>query len=205
MEQLKKDTQEDFQQKNSAENDSLKENNAILMRESGLQKERIAKLSAEYGNLQNEFQRFRKESADQEKQRDVYVNEIEGKLTSLSKIHVETKSHNNEKIAHLENQAELKHKENQMLYLRLKYMRQIADVLLRQKSFLSETLEKSKKELEVKMSQLESGMLSQNKNKSYLVSVEKAVKQSRNVADISKSALSNIQQIVKFFKIEKIH
>jgi hypothetical protein len=92
-----------------------------------------------------------------------------------------------------------------MLYLRLKYMRQIADVLLRQKSFLSETLEKSKKELEVKMSQLESGMLSQNKNKSYLVSVEKAVKQSRNVADISKSALSNIQQIVKFFKIEKIH
>ena len=92
-----------------------------------------------------------------------------------------------------------------MLYLRLKYMRQISDVLLRQKSFLSETLEKSKKELEAKMSQLESGMLSQNKNKSYLVSVEKAVKQSRNVADISKSALSNIQQIVKFFKIEKIH
>ena len=48
-------------------------------------------------------------------------------------------------------------------------------------------------------------MLSENKNKSYLVSVEKAVKQSRTVSDISKSALNNILQIVKFFKIEKIH
>ena len=83
-----------------------------MTRESGLQKESIKKLSSEYENLHNEFQRFRKESADQEKYRDIYVNEIEGKLTSLSKIHVETKSNNNEKIAHLENQAELKHKEN---------------------------------------------------------------------------------------------
>ena len=55
------------------------------------------------------------------------------------------------------------------------------------------------------MNQLESGMLSQNKNKSYLVSIEKAIKQSRNVAEISKSAMQNILQIVKFFKVEKIH
>ena len=48
-------------------------------------------------------------------------------------------------------------------------------------------------------------MLSENKNKSYLVSVEKAVKQARTVAEISNSALQNIQQIVKFFKIEKMH
>ena len=88
-------------------------------------------MTQEYGNLQSEFQRFRTETAAQEKQRDVYVNEIEGKLTSLSKNHVELKSNYGDKIAHLENQAELKHKENQMLYLRLKYMRQIADVLLR--------------------------------------------------------------------------
>ena len=48
-------------------------------------------------------------------------------------------------------------------------------------------------------------MMSQNKNKSYLVSIEKAIKQSRNVAEISKSAMQNILQIVKFFKVEKIH
>lgn len=48
-------------------------------------------------------------------------------------------------------------------------------------------------------------MLSQNKNKSYLVSVEKAVKQSRNVAELGTQALHNICQIVKFFKIEKMH
>jgi hypothetical protein len=71
-------------------------------------------------------------------------------------------------------------------------MRQTADVLLRQKNFLFDTLIKSKHELEMKMNQLESSMLSQNKNKSYLVSVEKAIKQSRNVAEISKSAMHNI-------------
>ena len=71
-------------------------------------------------------------------------------------------------------------------------MRQTADVLLRQKNFLADTLHKSKLELEQKMISLEQGMLSQNKNKSYLVSVEKAIKQSRNVAEISKSAMQNI-------------
>jgi hypothetical protein len=45
------------------------------------------------------------------------------------------------------------------------------------------TLQKSKDHLSNKMLQLETSMLSQNKNKSYLVSVEKAVKQSRNVAE----------------------
>ena len=84
-------------------------------------------------------------------------------------------------------------------------MRQIAEVLLRQKGFLLETLEKSKKELEVKMIHLEATMLSQNKNKPYLVSAEKAVKKSREVEEISKSAMTNIQSIVKFFKIETVH
>ena len=36
LEHLKQQTQDDFQQKNSAENDSLKEKNAHMMRESGL-------------------------------------------------------------------------------------------------------------------------------------------------------------------------
>ena len=67
------------------------------------------------------------------------------------------------------------------------------------------TLQKSKDHLSNKMLQLETSMLSQNKNKSYLVSVEKAVKQSRNVAECGTQALHNICQIVKFFKIEKMH
>jgi hypothetical protein len=42
------------------------------------------------------------------------------------------------------------------------------------------------------MSQLETSMLSQNKNKSYLVSVEKAVKQSKSVAECGNASLHNI-------------
>lgn len=68
-----------------------------------------------------------------------------------------------------------------------------------------ESLDRSKDQLNAMMQQLESSMLSQNKNKSYLVSVEKAVKQSKSVADCGTAALINIEKIVKFFKIEKLH
>ena len=120
------------------------------------------------------------------------MSEVEKKLASLSKNHVNSKNSLSKQIKILENSIEQKTKENQILYLRLRYMRQTADVLLRQKNFLFDTLIRSKQELDAKMNQLESSMLSQNKNKSYLVSVEKAVKQSRNVAEISKTAMQNV-------------
>ena len=69
-----------------------------------------------------------------------------------------------------------KQSENEVLYLRLKYLRQITDTLKRQKVFLAETLHKSKLELAAAMSQLEEAMISQNKSKSYLISVEKSIK-----------------------------
>ena len=83
------------------------------------------------------------------------MNEVEQKLATLSKNHVSAKNSLGERIRNLDNNLEQKTKENQILYLRLRYMRQTADVLLRQKNFLSDTLLKSKLELEAKMNQLE--------------------------------------------------
>jgi len=89
--------------------------------------------------------------------------------------------------------------------LRLKYLRQITDTLKRQKVFLSETLHKSKLELAAAMSQLEEAMISQNKSKSYLISVEKSIKQTREMSELGSAALTNIEHIVRFLKVEKMH
>lgn len=62
------------------------------------------------------------------------------------------------------------------MYLRLKYLKQSAETLVRQKNFLMETIEKSQQELKHQMEILEEAMTSQNKSKSYLISVEKATK-----------------------------
>ena len=82
-----------------------------------------------------------------------------------------------EQVAKLEKQLDLNEKETQIVYLRLKYLRQTAETLFRQKEFLNESLSRSKQEFNNEMGELRDGMLSQNKNKEYLISVEKSIKQ----------------------------
>lgn len=48
-------------------------------------------------------------------------------------------------------------------------------------------------------------MTSQNKSKSYLISVEKATKQTRNISELGENALLNIENIIKFLKVEKMY
>jgi len=81
-----------------------------------------------------------------------------------------------EQVAKLEKQLDLNEKETQIVYLRLKYLRQTAETLFRQKEFLNESLSRSKQEFNNEMGELRDGMLSQNKNKEYLISVEKSIK-----------------------------
>lgn len=55
------------------------------------------------------------------------------------------------------------------------------------------------------MFELRDGMLSQNKNKEYLISVEKSIKQTQRMVDLGITSIENIEQIVGFFKIEKLY
>jgi len=61
-----------------------------------------------------------------------------------SKELVDLKRDNMSMLEHYEAQAELKEKENQILFLRIKYLRQSVDVLMRQKVFVLESLDRSK-------------------------------------------------------------
>jgi len=48
-------------------------------------------------------------------------------------------------------------------------------------------------------------MINQNKSKSYLISIEKSIKQTREISDLGNTSLVNIENIIKFFKVEKLH
>jgi hypothetical protein len=52
---------------------------------------------------------------------------------------------------------------------------------------------------------LEDTLINQNKAKSYLISVEKATKQTRNMSEMGTSALNNVENIIKFLKVEKMY
>lgn len=55
------------------------------------------------------------------------------------------------------------------------------------------------------MTQLQESMINQNKSKSYLISVEKSIKQTKDMSELGTAALSNMENIVKFLKIEKMY
>lgn len=67
-------------------------------------------------------------------------------------------------------------KENGILQLRLKYLKQSTAALAKQKVFLSETLAKGKEEIEQTLHKMEKAMMADNNNQAYLVSVEKCIK-----------------------------
>jgi hypothetical protein len=68
--------------------------------------------------------------------------------------------------------------------LRLRYLRQTAETLYRQKEFLNESLVKAKAEFTHEMTELKDSLLSQNKNHGYLISVAKSIKQTQRMADL---------------------
>lgn len=55
------------------------------------------------------------------------------------------------------------------------------------------------------MELLEDSLINQNKSKSYLISVEKATKQTRVLSEMGANALTNVENIIKFLKVEKMY
>lgn len=87
----------------------------------------------------------------------------------------------------------------------MKYLRQCTETLQRQKIFVLETLQKSKQDLRFNMAQIQESMINQNKSKSYLISVEKAIKQTQGMQEMGVNALKSFEQIITFFKTEKMY
>ena len=52
--------------------------------------------------------------------------------------------------------------------------------------------------------QVEDKMMKQNDNKEYLISIKKAVKLSKDMIDMGFHAISQVQQIVGFLKLDEV-
>lgn len=151
-----------------------------------------------------EFTRFRREKEEQEAFRNKQFKSLEEKISSLQQVDDEKISQLNKQIEELENQNEVVKKENNILMLRQKYLKQQTETLAKQKVFLFETLHKGKGEIEESLTKMENAMRAEQPE-AYLVSVEQCIKRARGMADMGTAALQNISQILEFLKIEKLH
>jgi hypothetical protein len=76
---------------------------------------------------------------------------------------------------------------------------------VKQKVFLSQTINKGASEIDESFRRMEEAMMADNNNQTYLVSVEKCIKHAKRMAGMGSSALTNISQILDFLKIERLH
>lgn len=166
---------------------------------------RLTRLNQEHRELSAEFAQFRADKERQEAARNAQYQALEERIKSQQQADAARNDELKSQIAALENSSEVLQKENSILLLRQKYLKQSTATLAKQKVFLFETLAKGEGEIRETLQRLENAMLADNNNQAYLVSVEKCIKQAKKMADMGTGALHNISQILQFLKIEKLH
>ena len=96
-------------------------------------------------------------------------------------------------------------KENTILELKIKYVKESTEILLKQKQFTIDNIEKSVRQLGEEKERVMKMMMDENQNRGdYLISVKKAVGQAQNMLNLGMSALNNLLQITSFFKVEEL-
>jgi chromosome segregation ATPase len=166
---------------------------------------RLTRLNDEHRELSAEFAQFRADKERQEAARNAQYQALEERITTQQQADAARNDELKSQIATLENSSEVLQKENSILLLRQKYLKQSTATLAKQKVFLFETLAKGEGEIRETLQRMENAMLADNNNQAYLVSVEKCIKQAKKMADMGTGALQNISQILQFLKIEKLH
>jgi hypothetical protein len=73
--------------------------------------------------------------------------------------------------------------------LKLRLIRDSVETLYKQKMFIVENIEKSRRDLAKESAQVEANMMSENGNQEYLISVKKAVKISQTMIDMGLNAI----------------
>jgi hypothetical protein len=78
-------------------------------------------------------------------------------------------------------------------------------MLHKQKLFLESTLIRGKGEIWENLKIIEKKILEDNNNENFLISIRKCFEYANQVAGMGSNVLDNIQQILAFLKIEKLH
>ncbi len=75
-------------------------------------------------------------------------------------------------------------KQNSILELKLRLIRDSVETLYKQKMFIVDNIERSSRNLARESAQAEQALMNQNDNQEYLISVKKAVKMSQTMVDL---------------------
>ena len=105
-----------------------------------------------------EFTSFRREKEEQETFRNKQFKSLEDKITYQQQQDLEKINNLKKYNEDLENEKEVIKKENNILQLRQKYLKQQTETLAKQKVFLFETLHKGKTEIELNLTKMEQTM-----------------------------------------------
>ena len=84
----------------------------------------MTRLNEDHKDLSQEFTKFRKEKEEQESLRNKQFKTLEDKISSLQQVDDEKINQLNKQIEGLENSNEVIKKENNILQLRQKYLKQ---------------------------------------------------------------------------------
>jgi len=205
LEMQKKKLEFEFKQRYDDKIKGLERDGMDLEKQRKYLRKRLTRLHTEHEELSEEFTKFRREKAEQEAARNGQYKALEERIARRQGADAEQIDQLNKQIEALENSSEVVKKENSILQLRQKYLKQQTETLAKQKVFLFETLAKGRGEIQETLQKTENAMMADNNNQAYLVSVEKCIKQAKKMADMGSDALQNISQILKFLKIEKLH
>lgn len=204
LEMQHKKLEYDFKNKYSDQIKELEGQVSDLEKQKKDLRKRLTRLHKEHEELSLEFTSFRREKEEQESFRNKQFKSLEDKISYQQQQDLEKINNLKKYNEDLENEKEVIKKENNILMLRQKYLKQQTETLAKQKVFLFETLHKGKSEIEISLTKMEQTMR-QEQNGAYLVSVEQCIKRAKGMADMGTAALQNISQILQFLKIEKLH
>jgi len=168
-------------------------------------RKRLNRIHGEHKELAEEFTKFRNEKAEQEGTRNKQYKALEDRIASLQVADAEQMEQLNKQIEVLENSKEVSNKENSILQMKQKYLKQQTETLAKQKVFMSETINKGRQDIKDEIQKLENAMLADNNNQDYMLSVKKCIEKAKYFADMGNDSLSNLSQILNFLKIEKLH
>eukprot|EP00347_Sterkiella_histriomuscorum_P013376 403364949 len=176
-----------------------------LTRENGNQLERISQLKLENEKLSSEFSGYKEDAILKEQETQKLLSEVQTRLKQANQLQYDTSNELQQRIENLENLISVQTKQLSIQDLKLQFVKESTQNLLRQKNFLIEDLQKSKKQLTEESDSLEVKAAEQNPaNQDYLISIKKAVAQSKAMLQIGLNSLSNSLQIVSFLKIEEL-
>ncbi|CDW76064.1 UNKNOWN [Stylonychia lemnae] len=183
----------------------LETNKEDLTREREQILQRIDQIQSDYDKLGIDFQNYRNLSSQRENDSNILLEGLQFKLKEANQLLLDTTNQLQSRIETLENIISVQTKQLNIQELKLQLVKEQTENLLNLKTFLIEDIEKSLQILSKQSVTLEEQMVENNpSNNDYLISVKKAVQQSKSMLQLGSQSLNNAKSIVQFLQIEEL-